>query len=154
VLNTVVAHINRSRTIAADRQAIWGMLADFGALSTWAGRVDHSCLLHPTAQPVGLARRVQVGRTTLIERIVEFEPPAVLAYDIEGLPTFVRGARNRWQLRSESGQSTEVTLTSTINVGDHLPQRIAEWLVCRVAAEQSVELLAGLAAHWENAHVA
>jgi hypothetical protein len=154
VLNTVVAHINRSRTIAADRQAIWGVLADFGALSTWAGRVDHSCLLHPTAQPVGLARRVQVGRTTLIERIVEFEPPDVLAYDIEGLPTFVRGARNRWQLRSSATHLTDVILTSTIDIGDHPPQRIAERVLCRMAAKQSEELLAGLAAHWENAHVA
>ncbi len=72
-----VAEISRSRTVAAEAQAVWDVLADFGAISSWAGNVDHSCLLSPAAQGVGVGttRRVQVGRDTLVERITDFEPP-------------------------------------------------------------------------------
>ena len=56
--------------------------------SSWADNVDHSCILTSGADgtPIGTARRVQVKRDTLVERITEFDPPHVLAYDIEGLP--------------------------------------------------------------------
>ena len=43
---------NRRRrlgTIAAEPQAIWDVIADFGAISSWADIVDHSCLLNPAA---------------------------------------------------------------------------------------------------------
>jgi len=44
VLDGGVADISRSRTIAAQPQAIWDLLADFGSLSSWADNVDHSCV--------------------------------------------------------------------------------------------------------------
>jgi uncharacterized protein YndB with AHSA1/START domain len=37
-----VAQIDRTRTIAAAPQEVWEVLADFGALSTWVERADHS----------------------------------------------------------------------------------------------------------------
>ena len=101
VLDDGVADISRSRTIAAQPQAIWDVLADFGSLSSWADNVDHSCVLNhgPDGGALGTTRRVQVGRNALVERITEFDPPATLAYDIEGLPARLRKVTNRWTLR-------------------------------------------------------
>lgn len=149
VFNTGVAHISRSRTITADPQTVWAVLADFGALSSWADGVDHSSLLWPSEHPVGLARRVQMGRTTVIERIVEFDPHTALAYDIEGMPKLVRHMRNRWELRPAGTESTAVTLTTTVDIG----LRPLERVVCLVAAQQSEKLLAGLAAQCKESRV-
>ncbi|MGB3481914.1 MAG: SRPBCC family protein [Mycobacterium sp.] len=154
VFDVRVAHISRARTVAADISAVWDVLADFGAISSWAAAVDHSCLLWPSTEPIGLARRIQMGRTTVIERIVEFDPHRALAYDIEGLPPMVRRMQNRWELSSAATGLTMVTLTTTVAIGEHLPQRLAEHLVCRLAAKQSDGLLDGLATSWKDTRAA
>jgi uncharacterized protein YndB with AHSA1/START domain len=149
-----VADIARSRTIAAAPQEVWDVLADFGALSTWVDRVDHSCILvhGPDGDPVGTERRVQMGRNTLVERIVEFDPPHTLAYDIEGLPKRLRRVNNRWTLRPQ-GASTVVTLTSTVEIGSSPLQHLAEEAMCRVMTRESDGLLAGLAQRLEKSRV-
>ncbi|AQA06544.1 MxaD family protein [Mycobacterium sp. MS1601] len=149
-----MANISRSRIIAAGQQAIWDVLADFGAISQWAQPVDHSSILRAREQTIGLARRVQMGRNTVIERIVVFDPPTALAYTIEGLPGFVCSMRNRWELATLPTGFTVVTLTTTVDVGSSAPQRLVEQIFCRVAARQSDGLLAGLATQWEDNHVA
>lgn len=143
----------RSRTIAAEAQAVWDVLADFGAISSWAGNVDHSCLLSPSAEGVGMGttRRVQVGRDALVERITEFEPPHVLAYDVEGFPRQLRHLNNRWTLRPAAG-GTSVTLTTTIEIGHNPVQRLAERAVARFSARQLDTMLTGLANRLENTH--
>jgi carbon monoxide dehydrogenase subunit G len=149
-----VAHIDRARTIAAAPQEIWDVLADFGALSTWVDRADHSSILvhGPDGDPIGTTRRVQMGRNTLVERIVEFDPTHALAYDIEGLPKMLGQVTNRWTLRP-SGQSTVVTLTSTVQIGSGRLQQLAERVVCRVMARESDGMLAGLAKRLEKSRV-
>lgn len=149
-----MADIARTRTIAAAPQEIWNTLADFGAISTWVDRIDHSSILvrGPDGGPIGTERRVQVGRNTLVERIVEFDPPHALAYDIEGLPTRLRRVTNRWTLRP-AGESTVVTLTSTIDIGSGRLQQLAERVVCRVITRESDGLLAGLAQRLEKSRV-
>jgi carbon monoxide dehydrogenase subunit G len=146
-----VSDISRTRAIAAPPQAVWDVLADFGALSTWVDNVGHSCLLNhgPAGEPVGTTRRVQVGRNTLVERITEFDAATTLAYDIEGLPARLGKVANRWTLRP-TGVTTSVTLTSTLNIGTHLPARLAERVLLRFVAKQSDQLLAGLAHRLEN----
>jgi uncharacterized protein YndB with AHSA1/START domain len=150
-----VADIQRTRIIAARRQEVWDVLADFGAIGSWAGNVDHSCILSSGVDgaPVGTTRRVQVKRDTLVERIIEFDPPHVLAYDIEGLPRLLRRVINRWTLAASAGDSSVVTLTSTVEIGPRPPQKLAERVVCRVMARQSDSMLAGLANRLENARV-
>ncbi|SOX54967.1 SRPBCC family protein, partial [Mycobacterium ahvazicum] len=150
-----VADIQRTRTIAARPQEVWDVLADFGAIVSWADNVDHSCILASGADgaPVGTTRRVQVKRDTLVERITEFDPPHALAYDIEGLPRLLRRVVNRWTLAAGSGDSTVVTLTTTVEIGPWPPQQLAERVVCQVAARQSDSMLAGLANRLENARV-
>ena len=39
-----MADVVESIEIARPRDAVWAALADFGAISTWAPNVDHSCL--------------------------------------------------------------------------------------------------------------
>jgi len=153
VLDGGVADISRSRTIPAPPQTIWDVLADFGSLSSWADKVDHSCVLNggPDGAELGATRRVQVGRNVLVERITDFDPLTTLAYDIEGLPTRLRKVANRWTLRP-AGDRTAVTLTSTVQIGTGPPARLAEQLALRVLAKQSDSLLAGLAHRLENTH--
>ena len=136
--------ISRSRTISAPPQAIWDVLADFGSLSSWADGVEHSCILnHGPDGPVGTTRRVQVRHNALVESITEFDPPATLAYDIEGLPARLRRVANRWTLRP-AGEATVVTVTSTVEIGRGPLADLAERIVGRVMAKQSDAMLAGL----------
>ena len=149
-----MADIHRTRAIAARIGDVWETLADFGSISSWAGNVDHSCILHsgPDGADVGTARRVQVKRDTLVERITEFDPPRALGYDIEGLPRRLRRVSNRWTL-APSAAMTLVTLTSTVEIGPHATQKAAEHLLCRFLARQSEAMLAGLANRLERARV-
>jgi hypothetical protein len=88
-----VADIQRTRAIAARAQEIWDVLADFGSISSWAGNVDHSCILFsgPDGGPVGTARRVQVKRDALVERITEFDPPTRWATTSRACPAACAG---------------------------------------------------------------
>lgn len=153
VLDDGVADISRSRTITAQPQAIWDVLADFGSLSSWADNADHSCILNqgPEGDAVGTTRRVQIGRNVLLERITELDPPTALAYDVEGLPGRVRAVVNRWTLRPARA-GTLVTLTSRVDIGANPLARAAEWVVCRGMAKESDAMLAGLARRTEHAH--
>ncbi len=145
-----MAEISRSRTIAAPPHAIWDLLADFGSLGSWADDVDHASILrHGQDGPLGTTRRVQLGRNTFVEQIIEFDPPLIMAYRISGLPKLVRSAVNRWTLNSENG-ATVVTLTNTIGIDAGPLARAAEWTACRGLAKQSERLLAGLARRLEN----
>lgn len=129
------------------------MLADFGALSTWVDRVDHSCILvHGADGHIGTARRVQMGRQTIVERIVDYDPPQTLAYDIDGLPKMLHWVNNRWTLRP-SGDATVVTLTSTVEIGSGRIRELAERVMCRLMTRESDGLLAGLAKRLENSRV-
>lgn len=144
-----VATVTRSRRVAAPPEAVWDILADFGALSAWAPNVDHSCILESGATPIGTTRRVQIGRNTLVERITESDPPAVLAYDIEGLPPRLGRVANRWTVAGGDEAST-VELTSTVSIGEGPISRLTEGAVCRMVARQSDAMLAGLAARLEE----
>jgi uncharacterized protein YndB with AHSA1/START domain len=150
-----VADIHRIRTIAASPRETWDVLADFGSIAAWADIADHSCLLTPAADgvAVGTVRRVQVRRDTLVERITEFDPPRTLGYDVEGFPRWLRRVTNRWTLRPERDGSTLVTLTSTVEIGPGLSQRLAERIVARFSAKQIDAMLAGLATRLEKSHV-
>ena len=150
-----MAGIQRTRVIAAGPADIWEVLADFGSISSWAGNVDHSCILvaGPDGGPLGTARRVQINHDALVERIIEFDPPRALAYEIEGLPRRLRRVINRWTAEPSGLDSTVVTLTSTVDIGSHGPQRLAERMLCRFLARQSDTMLAGLAHRLENARV-
>ncbi len=141
-----MAEISRSRTVHAPAETIWTVLADFGALSTWADGIDHSCLLNHghDDDTVGTARRVQVGRDTLVETITDADPRRTLAYDIAGLPPAF-SASNRWTLTPGPGNDTTVTLTSTVHMNRTLLRRVAERAMAQLLARRSESLLTSLA---------
>ena len=131
------------------------MLADFGAVSSWAEFVDHSCLLEHSADgsAIGVSRRVQLGRNTVVERITDFDPPHTLGYDVEGLPSQVRHLHSSWTLRPTAPGFTEVTLASAVEIGSNPMQRLAERIFGRITIKQLDLLLAGLAKEVEGSHV-
>ncbi len=137
-----------------DPQQVWEVLADFGAISQWMDGVDHSCILSTNADgPVGTARRVQMGRMTLVETVTEFDAPTVLAYDIVGLPRFLGHLNNRWTLQPSGPGATTVTLTSTVDLGPVRIQTLAARLVCLLLANSSDTMLARLATRSEATRV-
>ena len=145
-----MADIDRSRSIAADPNAVWDVLADFGSISSWADNIDHSCILNHGGEPIGTTRRVQIGRNALVEQITEFEPTRALGYDVEGLPKRLRRFNNRWSLRPADNGTTIVTITSTVEIGSGPLQKLAERVACRVQVRQSDLMLAGLANRLEK----
>lgn len=144
-----MAEIVEEASIARPADVVWATIADFGDICRWAPDVDHSCLTTERSEGVGAVRRVQVGRTALLERIVEWEPGRVLAYAIEGLPPVVRSATNTWVLHGSVG-STSVTLTSRIDTGPRPPQKLIARVLGRVMARTSRQMLAGLKTHLEE----
>ena len=144
--------MTRSRRIAAPPKAVWDLLADFGALSSWAPNVDHSCLLEHGTGPglLGASRRVQVGRNTLVEQIIDVEAPLRLEYRIEGLPRQLRRITNRWELRPAGQGHTDVTLTGSVEIGANPLARLAERVMSQLMAKQSDSMLDGLADRMEG----
>ena len=145
-----MSEIARTARVAATPEQVWDVLSDFGGLATWAHTVDHSCPTTDQPDGPGAARRVQVGRTALIERIVTWDPSTALGYEIAGLPGVVRTATNTWSL-VRSGDGTAVTLTTAVDCGNLPPQRAIARAVARKMAETSAGLLADLERHLEEA---
>lgn len=142
----VMAEVVRATDIPADPGAVWDVLADFGAISGWAPDVDHSCLLSEQAEGGGTVRRVQVGRSSLVERVVVWAPGGALAYSIEGLPPVIRSVVNTWSL-GKAARGTRVSLTSRVNAGPRPPQQLLARVVARRLAKASESMLAGLDRH-------
>jgi hypothetical protein len=138
--------VRRSRVVPVSSDAVWAVLADFASISAWAPNVSHSSLTTTGTVGPGTTRRVQAGRTTLLETIAVWEPGHTLAYDIAGLPKVIRSVRNRWDLVSR-GDTTEVTLTSTIDAGPRPPQKLIAKVAGKRLAKESESMLGGIAAH-------
>ncbi len=136
--------VTRRIDVAASPEEVWAVLSDFGAISGWASTVDHSCLLTTTAEGVGTARRIQIGRTTLVERVTDWQAPSRLSYRLEGLPPVVRSASNTW-LIEPAAAGAGVSVTSRIDAGPRPPQQIIARVVGRRMAQASDRMLAGLA---------
>jgi len=142
------AVVERSRPVPVGPDEVWAVLADLAGIVAWAPDVDHARLLTEQTEGVGAARRIQTGRLTLVETVTEWDPGAVLAYTIEGLPPVVGGAANRWTLAA-TGAGTHLTLTTTVDPGHKPPGRVVAPLLARRLAKASDGMLAGLAAHLE-----
>ena len=143
-----MAGITETVAIARPPAQVWAVLADFGTISRWAPRVDHSCLTTHRAEGVGTERRVQVGRNAFLEQVVGWEPDRLVAYRIRGLPPLVRSVTNTWRLE-RSGEVTTVSLTTHVDAGPRPPQQLAARAVSRMLGRTSREMLAGLETHLE-----
>ncbi len=133
---------HRSRTVPATPERLWGVLADFGAISAWAPNVDHSCLLTEETTGVGTTRRIQAGRITLLETITRWDPGLSLAYTIEGLPT-VQLVKNEWQLDPVAA-GTLVSLITRIEPGPKPIHKLVAKALSLKLIGASKQLLSGL----------
>jgi hypothetical protein len=148
-----MASVTRTRRILATAPAVWMVLADFASISDWADFVDHSSALRGGPLDTGSTRRIQTGRTVVLERVTEVDPPRCLAYEIEGLPERISSVQNRWSLDPAGPDATDVSVTTTVAVGPRPPQRLIERVLGRMLAGRSEAMLAGLAAHLEARRV-
>ena len=144
---TVVAH---SRTTSASPSKVWAVLAEYASLADWAPVITHSSAMTDAAGGVDAVRRVAIGSTVLLERVVEWEPEGSLAYAIEGLPPLIASAVNRWTL-SAVGESTMVTLTATVEPGPKPPMKAAAVIAARKIGSTNKILLDCLVAEAEKA---
>ena len=141
--------VERQTTIAAAPDRVWSVLADFAGISRWAPNVDHSCAMTDRSDGVGAVRRVQTGRTTLVESIEEWQPGTRLAYSITGLPPVVRSVVTVWSLDpvGTGADRTALTVRTDVDAGPRPPQRLIAKVVARKFGDAADEMLAGLTAH-------
>lgn len=144
--------VKKSRQIAAKKTKVWGALADFPAIVAWAPNVDHSTAATVAHGGIGAVRRVQSGRVTLLETIVDWQPEDRLAYTLDGLPPIAGSIVTTWQLE-ERGDSTHVTLTTAIHPRPNPLGRIVARALGRQLAKAARQMLAGLADHVEEKSV-
>ena len=143
----MVTSAPRTRLLPAPVDRVWEVLAGFDDISTWAPAVvDHSSSMGGPDPPIGAARRIQTGRTTIVETVESWDPPNALAYRLEGLPRALRRVTNEWRLEPV-GDQTQATLTTTVVVGPRPPQRLVERIALRRMEKVSDGLLDGLADH-------
>jgi hypothetical protein len=137
---------SKSASIPAPVDAVWATLAEFNAISRWAPNVDHSTAASDLTSGVGAVRRVQAGRITLLERVVDWAPPAELAYQLIGLPPPAGTVVTRWTLAGKDG-TTEATVITTIAPLPGPPGRVVSQVLRRQLTSAATEMLAGLTAH-------
>lgn len=142
-----MSRLERHAQVAAAPDRVWAVLANFGAISQWVPLIQHSCLLSEQTEGIGVVRRVQIARQTLVERVVTWQPEHELAYDIEGLPAVVGVARNTWRLvPANEGRSTDVVLVTELDPGRNPAKRLVSKKVLERMAFASEMMLAGLVA--------
>jgi carbon monoxide dehydrogenase subunit G len=141
-----MATVVKSMEIPAPADAVWAVLADFPRISAWASNVDHSCLMSEKTEGVGMVRRIQSGRTTVVETVEYWDPGVALRYAITGLPPVIRSVTNTWSVLPD-GNATIVNLITEIDAGPRPPQQGIAKLVGRKLGEASDQMLSGLAAH-------
>lgn len=144
-----MSETTRHRVIEASPDEVWALLADFESISTWAGFVDHASLMTEQAEGVGMKRRIQMGRTTVVETVTAWEPGVTFSYVITGLPPVIKAVTNTWRLGG-SGDSTMVWITTEVETGPRPPQKAIAKGVARRLAKSSDAMLAGLEAHFSS----
>jgi uncharacterized protein YndB with AHSA1/START domain len=143
----VTSSAQRTRRIAAPIDRVWDVLAGFDDIAVWApSLVDHSSAMGGPERGVGAARRIQVGRNTIIETVETWDPPRVLMYRLDGLPKQLRRVTNEWRLEADDGW-TDAMLVTTVEVGPRPPQQLIERVALRRLEKASDGLLDGLSDH-------
>jgi uncharacterized protein YndB with AHSA1/START domain len=141
--------VKKSRQIAARKSKVWAALADFPAIVTWAPNVDHSTAATAAPNGIGAVRRVQSGRVTLLETIVDWQPEDRLGYTLDGLPKIAGSVVTTWHL-AETGDGTHVTVTSQIHPRPNPLGRVVARALGRQLAKAANQMLSGLADHVEE----
>ena len=104
-------HLSHSVDSSAPIERVWALLSDARRWSDWS-RLTKTGLAEPAPGPdpnaVGALRRFSVGPGASLERVVAYDPPRHLAYELEsGLP--IRGYRADVFLEPRPGGGTTIT---------------------------------------------
>lgn len=109
--------------IDAPAQAAWAVIGDqFGEIGRWAAPIIHSSV---DSQPgPGAIRTCHIANFgpfragSIKERLLEFDPAAMtLVYEsVEGMPSFVRRAVNRWSVHPEAATRCVVRTHATLTL--------------------------------------
>ncbi|HVW79970.1 MAG TPA: SRPBCC family protein [Mycobacteriales bacterium] len=140
----------KKRRIAAPAAKVWAVLADFPAIATWAPNVDHSTATTEAHEGIGAVRRVQSGRITLLETVVDWQPPRLLSYSLDGLPPIAGSVVTTWTLDEVDG-ITKVTVTTTITSRPNPISRFVGRALSRQLGRAAKQMIGGLAARVEEA---
>lgn len=107
--------------IDAPAQAAWALIGDqFGEIGQWAAPIVRSSV---DSQPgPGAIRTCQIAKFgpfpagSIKERLLVFDPAAMtLTYEsVEGMPSFVSRAVNRWSVHAESAARCVVRTHATL----------------------------------------
>jgi uncharacterized protein YndB with AHSA1/START domain len=141
--------MQKSRRIAAPRAKVWAVLADFPAISTWAPNVDHSSATTEARSGIGAVRRVQTGRITLLETIVDWQPPELLSYTLDGLPPIAGSIVTTWTLEDKDG-ATLTTINTTVFSRPNPISRFIGRALSRQLGRAAKQMLGGVAARVEE----
>lgn len=145
-----MATVERSGSIAASPDQVWSVLSDFAAISAWAPNVDHSCLMSEQRDGVGMVRRIQIDRVTVVETVETWEPGRTLAYCIGGLPPVIKSVTNTWSITAADDDHVDVRLTTEVDAGPRPPQQLIAKAVGKKLAAASEQMIAGLTIHLEQ----
>lgn len=120
-----MADVVNEELVAASPAQVWAVLGEgFGDLGTWARLGAPSHLEGEGPVGLGSTRIVEVPRAgRLRETVVGWEPERLLAYQVFGLPGFIRSIQSTWTLTPE-GAGTRVRMVSTIEPGWGLVGRV------------------------------
>ena len=96
--------------IRASPERVWSVLGDFGTEHRWTRTLAH-CERDTQEVRVGTSRscrlpRPLMGRTTVRETLVEYDPGAALAYVLDGAAGPFASARSRWSLSAAEAGGT------------------------------------------------
>jgi uncharacterized protein YndB with AHSA1/START domain len=117
-----------TRLIHAPNEAVWRVLADFGAEHRWTRTVSQ-CERDTADVRVGTVRRCSLprplmGRTEVREILTEFEPGRALAYVLDGAAGPFTSASSRWSTTPTSKNSTEVTVEGRFELKNRVARAV------------------------------
>ena len=128
-------------------ETVWSQLEGPEHINVPAGEtLSRQIAELPVTDGVGMVRRIQSGRTTVVETVRVWEPGVALRYEITGLPPVIQSVTNTWSVLPH-GHGTKVDLTTEIDAGPRPPQQGIAKLVGRKLGEASDQMLSGLAVH-------
>jgi hypothetical protein len=112
---TQAIEISVSGTIGADPAVIWSILGDFGTEHRWASQLKH-CQRSTDMVRIGTVRsctlaKPLMGRSTVNEELIEFEPGEALSYRLRGNAGPFRSAEGRWAMSPGHGGGTVVEVS-------------------------------------------
>jgi hypothetical protein len=125
-----------TEAVHASNDAIWAVLGDFGTEHRWTRTLAH-CERDTSDVRVGTARtctlpRPLMGRARVREELIEYEPGAALAYDLDGPAGPFLTASSRWATRADTGSGTALTVEGRFTPRNWFV-RLLVWPLARLA---------------------